>query len=145
MQHMKLISWNKRKIWKPKQYKIHFYHTTYYSCSYVVNSVHEYFVETDFHLQISHQARSKHENVTVSYHSWTTLLPHNLLQLQLHFSCTFYNINNVGFTKIRVSWNGGLPLHIRNFKMFVTQPNFEWGYFSWPKFDLGCSNLPKYL
>jgi len=37
--------------------KLHYYHTTYYSCSYVFNSVHEYFAATDSHLQISqHQA-----------------------------------------------------------------------------------------
>jgi len=42
-------------------------------------------METDLHLQISqHQARLKHDDFTVSYHS--TLLPQNILQLKLHFS-----------------------------------------------------------
>jgi len=51
-------------------------------------------METDLHLQISqHQASLKHENFTLSYH--TTLLPQNILQLQLHFSCTLYSINNL--------------------------------------------------
>jgi len=46
-------------------------------------------METNLHLQISqHQARLKHENFTVSYHSYPTLLLQNILQLQLHFSCT---------------------------------------------------------
>jgi len=59
-------------------------------------------METDLHLQISqHQASLKHENFTLSYH--TTLLPQNILQLQLHFSCTLYSINNLRFTEIRVS------------------------------------------
>jgi len=70
-------------------------------------------METDLDLQISqHQARLKHENFTVSYH---TLLLQKILQLQLHFSCTLYSINNLRFAKIRVSWNGELPLHVPNF------------------------------
>ena len=69
-------------------------------------------METDLHLQISqHQASLKHENFTLSYHSYTTLLPQKILQLQLHFSCTLYSINNLRFTKIKVKWNGELPLH----------------------------------
>ena len=102
--------------------QLHYYHATYYSCSYVVNFIHVYFMETD--LQISqHQATLKHENFTLSYHSYTTLLPQNILQLQLHFSCTLYSINNLRFTKIAVSWNGELPLlHVPNFKMFLTLP-----------------------
>jgi len=92
--------------------QLHYHHATYYSCSYVVNSIQVYFMETDSHLQISqHQASLKHENFTLSYYSYTTLLPQNILQLQLHFSCTLYSINNLRFTKIRVSWNGELPLH----------------------------------
>jgi len=39
-------------------------------------------METDLHLQISqHQASLKHENCTLSYHSYATLLPQNILQL----------------------------------------------------------------
>ena len=83
-------------------------------------------METDLHLQISqHQARLKHENFTVSYHSYPTLLPQHSLQLQLHFSLTFYSINNLRFTKIRVSWIGELRLHVPNFKIFLTLPKFE--------------------
>jgi len=37
-----------------------------------------------------------------------TATPQNILQLQLHFTCTLYSINNFRFTKIRVGWNGGL-------------------------------------
>jgi len=69
-------------------------------------------METDLHLQISHQARSKHENFALSYHSYTTLLPQNILQLQLHFSCTLYSINNLRLTKLRISWNGELLLYM---------------------------------
>jgi len=29
------------------------HHATYYSCSYVVNFIHEYFMETDLHFRIS--------------------------------------------------------------------------------------------
>jgi len=106
--------------------QLHYYQATYYSSSYVVYFVHEYFVETDSHLQISqHQACLKHENFTVSYHSYTTLLPQNILQLQLHFSCILSSINNLRFAKIWVSWNGELPLHVPNFKMFPTLPKFE--------------------
>jgi len=44
-------------------------------------------------LQISqHQSSLKHDNFTESHHSYTTLLPQNIVQL--HFSCTFYSINN---------------------------------------------------
>jgi len=146
MHHMQFIAWNKRKIWKPKQYKITvtFPPRNIYSCSYVVNSIHEYFMETDLHLQISqHQASLKHENFTVSYHSYPTLLPQNILQLQLHFSCTLYSISILRFAKIRVSWNGELPLHVPNFKMFLTLPKFEWSCFSWSNFDLGCCNWLK--
>jgi len=73
--------------------QLHFHHTTYCNCSYLVNCVHEYFTATDSHLQISqHQASLKHENVAVSYHSYTTLLSQNNLQLhikyyfQIHFT-----------------------------------------------------------
>ena len=103
-------------------------------------------METDLHLQISqHQARFKHENFTVSYHSYLTFLPQNILQLQLHFSCTLYSINNLRFTKIRVCWNGELPLHVPDFKMFPTLPKFEWSCFSWSNFDSSCCNFLKYL
>ena len=91
--------------------QLHCHHAAYYSCHYVVNFIDEYFMETDLHLQISQgQASLKHDNFTLSYHSYTTLLPQNILQLQLHFSCTLYSINNLRFTKMRVSWNGELPL-----------------------------------
>jgi len=77
-------------------------------------------METDLHLQISQpQASLKPENLTLSYHSYTTLVPQNILQLQLHFGCTLYSINNLRFTKIRVSWN------VPNHKMFLTLPKFE--------------------
>ena len=124
---------------------LHYYHTIYYPCSYVVNSVHEYFVVTDSHLQISqHQASLKHEKFTESHHSYTTLPTQNILQLQLHFSFTLYSINNE-VHKIRVNWNGGLPLHVPKFKMFLGLPKFECGCFNWLKFDLDSCNLPKYL
>jgi len=140
---MQFIAWNKRKIWKPKQYKITatLPPRKYCSCIYVVNFVHEYFMETDLHLQISqHKASLKPENLTLSYHSYTTLVPQNILQLQLYFSCTLYSINNLRFTKIRFSWND-----VPNYKMFLTLPKFEWSCFSWLNFDLGCCNLLKYV
>jgi len=68
--------------------QLHYHHAIYHSCSYVVNFINEYFMETDLHLQISYQASLKHENFTLSYHCYTTLLAQNILQLQLHFSCT---------------------------------------------------------
>jgi len=74
-------------------------------------------METDLHLQISlHQASLKQENFRQSYH--TILLPQNILQLQLHFSCTLYSINNLRFTKIRVSWNDEFPLQFLILKCF---------------------------
>jgi len=58
-------------------------------------------MEIDLHLQISQrQASLKHETFTLSYHSYTALLPQNILQLQLHFSCTLYSINNLRFKKL---------------------------------------------
>jgi len=107
--------------------QLYYHHAIYNSCSHVVNFIREYFMETDFHLQISqHQARLIHENFTLSYHSYIpTLLPQNILQLQLHFSCTLYSINNLRFAKIRISWNGELPRHVPDFKMFLTLPKFE--------------------
>jgi len=70
---------------------------------------------THSHLQIlQHQTSLKHANFTVPYHSYTTLLPQNILQLQLHFSCTLYSINTLRFTNIRANWNSGLPLHVPN-------------------------------
>jgi len=71
-------------------------------------------METDLHLQISQQQASlKHKNFTLSYHSYTTLLPQNILQLQLHFSCTLYSINNLRFTKMglvgMVSYHCNVP------------------------------------
>jgi len=53
-------------------------------------------METDFHFQISqHQATLKHEHFTLWCHSYTTLLPQNIWQLQLRFSCTLHSINNL--------------------------------------------------
>ena len=99
--------------------QLHYCDTTYYSFSYVVNAVHEYFEVTYSHLQISqHQASLRHQNFTVSYHSYITLVPQSILQLQLYFGCTLYSINNSRSTKIRVGWNGGLPLHVPNLKCF---------------------------
>jgi len=44
---------------------LHYYNTTYYRCSYVINSIHEHFAITDSHLEISqHQASLKHDNFT---------------------------------------------------------------------------------
>jgi len=52
--------------------QLYYHHAIYNSCSHVVNFIREYFMETDFHLQISqHQARLIHENFTLSYHSYT--------------------------------------------------------------------------
>jgi len=108
------------------KYQLHYYQATYYRCSYVVNFVHEYFVETDSHLQISQSPASlKQGNFTVSYHSYTTSLSQNILQLQLHFSCALYTIKHLRFTKIRVSWNGGFRLHVPICEMFLTLPKFE--------------------
>jgi len=46
--------------------QLHYHHATYYRCSSVVNFIHEYFMETDLHLQISqHEASLKHENFTL--------------------------------------------------------------------------------
>jgi len=122
--HLTALNWN-TKIWQDATSEIHYmkqtentktlkshllHNTLACSCIYIVNSVHEYFAVTDSHLQISqHQASLKHENFTVSYHSYTTLLPQNILQLHLHFRCTLYSSNNLRFTKLRVRWNSGLP------------------------------------
>jgi len=45
-------------------------------------------------------------------------------------SKTLYSIKHWLFTKIRVSWNGGLPLHVPNFKIFLTLLKFEWDCFN---------------
>ena len=134
------------KTWTVWNYSYFKYHTKYYRCSYVVNSVHESFAETVSHCK-SHNTKQvlKHENFTVSYHSHSTLLPQNILQLQEHLTCTPCNINNLRFTKIRVRWNGGLPLHVPNFKLFLTLLKFEWVCSIWPKFDSGCCNLPRWF
>ena len=101
MQHVKFIAWNKWKIWKPKQNEItatvHYYHTTYCSCSCLVDSVHECFTATNSHLYMSqHQASLKHENLTLSYHSYASLLPQNNLQLQIkyYFHWQIHNIES---------------------------------------------------
>ena len=73
---MTFIAWNKGKIWKPENYETTATLLPHNSCSYLVNSVHDYFAETDWYLQISqHQGSLKHENFTVSYHSYRTSLP----------------------------------------------------------------------
>jgi len=74
-----------------------------------------------------YQASLKYENSTVSYHNYITILgqPQNILKLQIHFICTFYSINNLRFSKITVSWNGELPPHVPNFKMFLTLPKLH--------------------
>jgi len=64
--------------------QLQYYHTKYCSCSYLVNCICEYFTAADSHLENSqHQANLKHENFAVSYHSYTTLLPQNNLQLHI--------------------------------------------------------------
>jgi len=48
--------------------------------------------------------------------------------LQQNFA---YSVNlNLMFTNIRVSWIDGLikPLHVSNFKMFLTLPELEWDF-----------------
>ena len=81
--HFTALNWNVW-IWQDAIYEIHcmkqtenmktwtaksqllYYHTTYYSWSYVVDSAHECFAETFSHSKISqHQASFKHENFTV--------------------------------------------------------------------------------
>ena len=126
--------------------QLHYHHVTYYSCSYVVTHIHEYSMETDLHLQISqHQVRLKHENCRpfISQLHHITTAKH--FAATATFSCTLYSINNLRFTKIRVSWNGELRLHVPNFKMFLILPKFEWSSFSWSNFDLAYCNLLKYL
>jgi len=66
-------------------------------------------METNLHLQVSqHQASLKQENFTLSFQSYTTAK---------HFAATatfyFYTLQYQQFEvcKIRVSWNGELPLH----------------------------------
>jgi len=116
--------------------QLHFHHATCYSCSYVVNFIHEYlwkqictcksFETQTSHYHIHHITAAKHFSATattiisqlhhittakhfttakLSYHNYTILVPQNILQRQLHFSCTLYSIKNLRFTKIRVSWN----------------------------------------
>jgi len=85
---------------------LHYYHTTYYHCSYVVNSVHEYFAVADSHFPIlQHQARLIYENFTQSYHSYTTLLPQNILQLRYIFvahitASTIWGLQKLGLIGI---------------------------------------------
>jgi len=81
-------------------------------------------METDLHLQISqHQAHFKNENCTVSYHSYE--LPH--ITTAKHFAATatfqLYTLHFTastiwGLQKIRVGWNGELPLHVLILKCF---------------------------
>jgi len=63
------------------------------------------FMETDLHLQISqHQAHCKHENFTVSYHSYPKLLPQNMqlhLHLIVHFTAsTIWGLQKFGLVGI---------------------------------------------
>ena len=61
-------------------------------------------------------------------------------------SCSYilvvhFTASTIWGTKVRVGWNVELPLHVSDFKMFLTLPKFEWSCFSWSNFDLGCCNL----
>jgi len=106
--------------------QLHYFQATYYSSSYVVYSVHEYFVEADSHLHISqHQASLKQENFTVSYHSYTTLLPQKILHLQLHFSCTLCSINNLGLQKFGLVGMVSYHCMFLIFKCFQLYPNLN--------------------
>jgi len=70
---------------------LHYHHATYHSYSYVVNSIHEYFMETDLHLQISqHQARLKYENFTVQYH--ITATPHYYRKTFCSYSYSYISV-----------------------------------------------------
>jgi len=106
-------------------------------------------METDLHLQISQlQASLKHENFKLSSHSYTTLLPQNVLQLQKHVSVHFTASTIWGWQKLGLVGMVSLtelPLHVPNYKMFLILSKFECSCFSWPNFDLVCCNLHKYL
>jgi len=105
--------------------QLHYHHATYYSCSYVVYFIHEYFMKTDLHLQISqHQANLKHENFTLSYHSYTTLLPQNILQLQLHFSCTLCSRGSPRVVRIPPVVREGRSGSTRETSIFSPKPGF---------------------
>jgi len=86
--------------------QLHCHHATYYSCSYVVNLIHV--LHGNRFALASLTTSSKFETRKLSYRSYNTA---KQLQLQLHFICTLYSITNLRFTKIRVGWNGELPLH----------------------------------
>jgi len=103
-------------------------------------------METDLHLQISQpQASLKRENFTLSYHCYTTLLPQNILQLQLHLVVHFTASTIWGLPKLGLIGMVSYHYNVPNYKMFLTLPKFEWSCFSLPNFDLGCCNLLKYL
>jgi len=65
--------------------QLQYYHTTYCSCSYLVNCIYEYFTATDFTLANftlwSKFETRKHHRIISQY---TTLLPQNNLQLHIH-------------------------------------------------------------
>ena len=104
--------------------QLHYYLATYYNSSYVVYSLHEYFVVTDSRLQLSqYQASLKQENFTVTYHSYTTLLPQKILQLQLHFSCTLSSINNLVLKNIGLVGMVSYHYMFLIFKCFQLYPN----------------------
>jgi len=100
MQHMKFSG--KYEHLNSMKSHLHYYHTTHYRCSYVVNSVHECFAVTDSHLQMSqHQARLKYENITESYHSTPhcyrkTFCSYSYI-LVVHFTAsTIWGLQNLG-------------------------------------------------
>ena len=77
----------------------------------------------------SHNLKQVWNKKTWHYHI-TATLPQNILQLQLHLFCTLYSINKLRFTKIRVSWNGELPLH-QGFTTFC-RPHYFYLHEVWP-------------
>jgi len=148
MQHMKFIAWNKRKIWKTKQYEITPtllpHNILGYRCSYVFNSVHEHLAMTDtwkchikqvWNMKL-HRIRSQLHRITTK----KTFCSYSYISVAHFTASTIWGLQKLGQLEWWVT-----TTHVPNFNMFLTLLKFEWGCFNWLKFDLGCCNLPKYL
>jgi len=74
----------------------HKLHTIISQLHHITAAKHFSATATTIISQLHHIPTAKHfTTAKLSYHNYTILVPQNILQRQLHFSCTLYSIKNL--------------------------------------------------
>jgi len=80
---------------------LHYYHTTYYRCSYAVNSIHEYFAMTDICKsnnikQVSNMKTSQNHITATSHYHHKTFCSYSYISVEHFTASTIWGLQKLG-------------------------------------------------